>query len=621
MTNCDTGKIDRSTHKRILNFLNAAQRPDDLMIVPKNETLIEEEHLPKGPSLHERLRQAERGQGGRKLMDKKSAHCLFEGRAKLNPIQGFTHFEQVREFLDKRVFEKVFGLLTSIMSRATYGDWRDGGRVLKGTETIGVAHAAMLCSGSVVFVEAACGDPERKSETPLYEPETESLSFPSPPQVGTQYENLYCCGHSFLSDGKLLAVGGGGENGDTPVPDLAWIFDPNTNSWDYTRDKGNPDPATNRTRMNYGRWYPTCVTMGDPAGSVLIASGWPDDTDSKMEIYTESNGLFATVTTDETPGDKSFPALYPGLHLLPGGEVFHSATGWRETGAGPVEDSSYIDLFAAGTPSWNDLGAVDRVDGMSVQILSPDYPFVRIMVVGGNSSNGNNTSYQTINLSTLSPSWQADTPLPIATGETSITPRANCNVVLLPNNGVFVSGGTSANQPCWLYDPAAGGSWSQMANLPTQREYHSFALLLPTGEVLTSGASGGSADRNLIEIFRPPYMFNADGTARSDSERPQIDGLPDYPDKIHHGASFEIDTAQADDIDKVVLVRPMAVTHQTDSEQRVIHLSFSKTDSGTLTATAPNGWHPHAMAPAGCYMLFLIDNDGIPSKAKFVLLH
>ena len=314
-----------------------------------------------------------------------------------------------------------------------------------------------------------------------------------------------------------------------------------------------------------------------------------------MELFTESSGQFSEVTTLDPPGDKSFPALYPGLHLLPGGEVFFSSTGWRETGAGPIEDSAYIDLFKFGLPEWIDIGPVDRVDGMSVQILSPDYPFVRIMAIGGNSSNGNDTSFQLINLSTLSPTWQPDTPLPVATGETTVTPRSSVNVVLLPDNTVFVSGGTSANQPCWLFNPSGGGSWSQMASLPTERQYHSLAILLPTGEVLVSGAEGGSPDRNLIEVYRPPYMFNADGSERTDAQRPQITAVPEYPANIHHGATFEIETPNAAEIAKVVLVRPMAVTHQTDSEQRVIQLTSSISGANTLSAVAPNGWHPHAV--------------------------
>ena len=364
--------------------------------------------------------------------------------------------------------------------------------------------------------------------------------------------------------------------------------------------------------MKKGRWYPTDVTLGDRR--VLIASGWPSATDSKMEIYSEATGRFSLVTTQDPPGDKDFGQLYPGLHHLPDGTVFYAPTGW---GSGTIEASASIDLFSGGTPFWTDLGSTDRGKGMSVQILSRDYPYVRVMVIGGDNP-GKSTTYQTIDLSAGSPAWSSDTNLELAFGETTITPRTNVNVMLLPDNTVFMCGGTAANQPCWLYDPASPGTWTQMANLPTTRAYHSFALLLPSAEVLVSGSSGVNPDRNLIEIFRPPYLFHPDGSPIADADRPQISSVTEYPNKIHHGQTFQIGTPQANCNDRVVLVRPMAVTHQTDTEQRVIELEPPKVVNGnTISVVAPNGWHPHAKAPAGCYMLFII-SAGVPSHAKFI---
>ncbi|MBN9560395.1 MAG: DUF1929 domain-containing protein [Alphaproteobacteria bacterium] len=93
------------------------------------------------------------------------------------------------------------------------------------------------------------------------------------------------------------------------------------------------------------------------------------------------------------------------------------------------------------------------------------------------------------------------------------------------------------------------------------------------------------------------------------------------PALVHHGQQFTIATAQAAAIRKVVLVRPMAPTHNTDTEQRVIQLSFFASAADTVTATAPNGWHPHAIAPRGYYMVFILNADGVPSEAKFIQLH
>jgi hypothetical protein len=64
----------------------------------------------------------------------------------------------------------------------------------------------------------------------------------------------------------------------------------------------------------------------------------------------------------------------------------------------------------------------------------------------------------------------------------------------------------------------------------------------------------------------------------------------------------------------------MAPTHNTDSEQRVVQLLFSFSKENTLSVAAPNGWHPHATAPRGWYMLFIINRKGVPSVARFVRL-
>ena len=125
----------------------------------------------------------------------------------------------------------------------------------------------------------------------------------------------------------------------------------------------------------------------------------------------------------------------------------------------------------------------------------------------------------------------------------------------------------------------------------------------------TGGQSG--AGQSEIEVFQPPYLFAG--------ARPTITSVS--PDPIHHGGAFTITTPDAGDIQKVTLVRPMAVTHQTDSEQRVIPISFMPAGASTLAATAPSPGHPHGLAPKGYYMLFIINTAGVPSEATFVFLH
>jgi len=131
--------------------------------------------------------------------------------------------------------------------------------------------------------------------------------------------------------------------------------------------------------------------------------------------------------------------------------------------------------------------------------------------------------------------------------------------------------------------------------------------LLPSGQVMMAGWQSTQ-----IEIYSPPYLFAA--------SRP---GITTFPALVHHGQTFVIESPDAPSISKVVLVRPMAITHQTDTEQRVLDMpvTHDPMNPTQLTLVAPHGGHPHAFAPKGYYMLFAVRNDGVPSEGKFIFLH
>ncbi len=136
---------------------------------------------------------------------------------------------------------------------------------------------------------------------------------------------------------------------------------------------------------------------------------------------------------------------------------------------------------------------------------------------------------------------------------------------------------------------------------------------------MVTGGNWGVDGLEKIEVFSPPYLFNSDG---AEASRPDITSFPDPEagEIVFHGSTFEIGTPQPCDIAKVVMVRPMAVTHHTDTEQRVIQLTFTQSGATTLSVNAPNGHLPHGMAPRGYYMLFILNNSGVPSVAKFIRL-
>ena len=82
-----------------------------------------------------------------------------------------------------------------------------------------------------------------------------------------------------------------------------------------------------------------------------------------------------------------------------------------------------------------------------------------------------------------------------------------------------------------------------LAAMQITRQYHSTALLLPDGRVLSSGGGiCGTCDQvgylgKNAEIFSPPYLFQADGTL---APRPVIASAPAA---TTYGAQFDIGTA------------------------------------------------------------------------------
>jgi len=78
---------------------------------------------------------------------------------------------------------------------------------------------------------------------------------------------------------------------------------------------------------------------------------------------------------------------------------------------------------------------------------------------------------------------------------------------------------------------------------------------------------------------------------------------------------IEIETPDACRITEACLVRPGAVTHHTDSEQRLVPLHIHATRACSIRAMVPND---PTLLPPGYYLLFLLDECEIPSVGKFI---
>jgi hypothetical protein len=164
-----------------------------------------------------------------------------------------------------------------------------------------------------------------------------------------------------------------------------------------------------------------------------------------------------------------------------------------------------------------------------------------------------------------------------------------------------------------LFDPVTE-TWRTLCRKPIARLYHTTAMLLPDARVLVAGHDGAlnmkpyDRSRYELELFSPPYLFAPDG---SPAERPVVE----VTDDVIYGSRIELRSSRP--IRSVALIRPTAVTHQINSEQRYVELGLEQT-APTVVAAAPPSSN---VAPPGWYLLFAVDTSGVPSEGRWVRVH
>ena len=414
-------------------------------------------------------------------------------------------------------------------------------------------------------------------------------SFPNNPgagytQVSTSTE-VFCSGHTFLADGRLFAPGGHDEvqgNG-YGIPDVN-IF--GSSGWQAAPP------------MAQGRWYPTATTLA--SGEVVVTAG-TDNAKVNVKVPEVWNGATWRRLTSASVG---LP-YYPRMFLAPNGFLFY---------AGPSAMSRYLN--PTGNGAWTNVSPrvePDRNYGSAVMFDA------KVLTMGGGGEPATcatpvtNTA-EIIDLNSPSPIWRAVGSM--------ARRRRQLNATILADGKVLVTGGTSAcgfsNESgseftAEVWDPATE-QWTTLAGMAVKRVYHSAAILLPDARVLSAGGGDnpGSTNQFNAEIFTPPYLFNSNGTLAT---------RPTYSlasNTVSYDQAFTVNTPNAASVAKVTLIRPSAVTHTFNQSQQLNTLSFTPAPGGTsLTAHAPaNG----RLAPPGPYMLFLVDDRGVPSVAQIVFL-
>ena len=418
-------------------------------------------------------------------------------------------------------------------------------------------------------------------------------------------ENIWCAGHTILSDGRVYVAGGNLRYPDGNAP-------PGQGSWQGTLTNYTFNPLqeiwAKQPDMVRGRWYPTVTKLAD--NRVVITSGI-DETGSNainnvVEVFTPDPNINGIGRVNAV-GLHNSSGLYPLQFVLPSGQMLET---------GPGADSS----FQLNPATWNWTGLPRMMSdhyylgtGASYTDASVSPNRQLVMVAGGYTYNPPLVNAPVaVNewLDGFNPAlgWRAYPQFQTA--------RHNHNTVMLPDGAMLTVGGNRGvygyEEPelsSELYSKPAGdptGVWNKVAPHTIQAAYHSTAILLPDATVLLSqddmDSSAAAVFQHKAQVYSPPYLFKG--------AQPVITSAPA---SASYGQTFQVLTNRS--VTRgAVLVAPAATTHGNDMHQRVIKVQTQALANG-LNVTVPAS---SALVPPGHYMLFVVDSAGIPSVARFV---
>ncbi|MFJ5058232.1 galactose oxidase-like domain-containing protein [Streptomyces nigra] len=469
-------------------------------------------------------------------------------------------------------------------------------------------HSVVLNNGKVLLI-AGSGNSEEMFEagtftSAVYDPENGTYKqIPTP-------KDMFCAGHVQLKDGRVLVMSGNkgypsadGTIGYQGFKD-SYIFDPVTETYSRTND------------MNDGHWYPSATILGN--GDVISFGGLKEDSTGSVTAELWSDAEQKWLELWKVNQTWSYWGLYPSMILMQDGRLFYSGShvfGNNIPGTG----AAIYDYDANTVTQVPGLQRKDERD-QSASVLLPPAQDQKVLTLGGGNIDSNpdaNRLTDVIDLKQPNPSYVAGPPLPQGTvdlgagkiAQTGDQGKMYVSAVLLPDGKVLETGGALHNRadPVYessLYDPATG-TFDPVAADPEARGYHSSAFLLPDGRVMATGDNPGNGSWNHdVSIYTPPYLLKG--------ERPAITSVIDTEWSYGDTQRITVDRPIA----KAELIRPAAVTHSSDPNQRFVDLPLSVDGNNVDLNVTSNP----DLAPPGWYMLFAVDAGGVPSVAKWVHL-
>ncbi|WP_345660518.1 galactose oxidase early set domain-containing protein [Streptomyces venetus] len=469
-------------------------------------------------------------------------------------------------------------------------------------------HSVVLRGGKVLLI-AGSGNDESMFEagtftSAVYNPADGSYKIiPTP-------KDMFCAGHVQLQDGRVLVMSGNkgfpsadGRIGYQGYKD-SYVFDPETETYSKTND------------MNDGHWYPSATILGN--GDVISFGGLREDSTGSVTAELFSQAEQRWQPTWKVNQTWSYWGLYPSMILMQDGRLFYSGShvfGDNIPGTG----SAFYDYDANTITQVPGLQRKDERD-QSASVLLPPAQDQKVLTLGGGNIDSNpeaNRLTDIIDLKQPNPSYVAGPPIPQGTvdlGDGPVPQTGNqgkmyVSAVLMPDGKVLETGGALHNRanPVYetsIFDPESE-TFDPVAVDPEARGYHSSAFLLPDGRVMTTGDNPGNGSWNHdVSVYSPPYLFKG--------PRPKITSVIDT--EWNYGDTQRITVDRP--IAKAELIRPAAVTHSSDPNQRFVDLPLSVDGNNVDVNVTSN---PN-LAPPGWYMLFAVDANGVPSVAEWVHL-
>jgi hypothetical protein len=409
-----------------------------------------------------------------------------------------------------------------------------------------------------------------------------------------------------LPDGRVLVTGGSIDSRTT------WSYE---DPWNHLYE----DPSTHLFSVSA---TPEVFTHGTGWSNLALARSLDNNTgaDTDGDYVDDAFG----------PGDNHW--WYPRQWVAPNGKVFGFSTRqmWyldpdANSGQGSIALGGALHADGVGASSKPNIGA------SSTAVM---YDIGRILQVGGNGRVEGSAGHDNF------PSSELATIIDINSGTANLTPAASlpagrgrqwANATALPDGRVLLTGGTAFGNSEDFGDPVheaaiwnptagpgAGGAWTTGASASVNRGYHSSAVLLPNGTVLTGG--GGAVNnhpgRLNVEVYSPPYLFQASGGGSALAPRPRV--LSMNAVKFSHGATIQAQISADHTIAKAALIGLGSTTHSFDMGQRLIPFSaplLTVSDS-IASFQVPN----QNLAPPGYYLLFVTNSNGVPSEGVIVAI-